>query len=48
MLRFEANSLMQRVTVNDCHPCGMHPLPCSLGGGVSLASGLKPALARPR
>lgn len=24
---------MQRVTVNDCHPCGVHPLPCSRRGG---------------
>lgn len=26
---FEVNSLMQRVTVNDCHPCSVHPMPWS-------------------
>lgn len=42
---FEANSLMQSVTVNDCHPCRVHPMPCSQGDFTGMQR--RTALARP-
>lgn len=43
---FEVSSLMQRVTVNDCHPRGAHPMPCSQRDFTGIQP--RTELARPR
>lgn len=43
---FEVSSLMQRVTVNDCHPRGAHPMPCSQRDFTGVQP--RTELARPR
>lgn len=43
---FEVNSLKQRVTVNDCHPCSAHPMLWSLRDFTTVQ--LRVVLARPQ
>lgn len=43
---FEVNSLKQRVTVNDCHPCSVHPMLWSLRDFTTVQ--LRVVLARPQ